>query len=249
RYQVDAASKLLGGLYYTYAVRGDGQKITEMIPPQEQRKALSALLATLQPEALAIPQKILNMIPPRAFGYGRSRETFKIRTGLTFDALAAAETAANLTVSFILHPARASRLVEYHARNYKFPGLNEVIDKLLMSTWKAAHGSGYHAEIQRVVDNVILQNLLSLAANEEAATQVRAVTSLKLDELKTWLTEQLNKVKDERQRAHNYFAVLQIGRFQDHPEEMNLTKPVEPPAGQPIGMDAFDRNQLQCGWE
>ena len=37
RYQTEAASKVLGGLYYTYAVRGDGQKITERIPGAEQR--------------------------------------------------------------------------------------------------------------------------------------------------------------------------------------------------------------------
>ncbi|MFQ5824707.1 MAG: zinc-dependent metalloprotease [bacterium] len=249
RYQMEAAAKLLGGIYYTYAVRGDGQKITEMIPPQEQRKALDALLATIQSDALALPERVLNLIPPRAYGYSRTRETFHIRTGLTFDPLAAAEAATNLTLRLILHPERAARLVEYHARNAKLPGLNEVTDKLIASTWKSPPGSGYHAEIQRVVDNVVLHNLMSLAANEEAATQVRAMASLNLDDLKTWLTKQLKKAKDESQRAHYYFAISQISRFQEHPEEMNLTKPVEPPAGPPIGLEDSGFIGFQCGWE
>ena len=249
RYQVDAAAKLLGGLYYTYAVRGDGQEITAMIPPQEQRQAFDALLATLKPAALALPDTILKLIPPRAYGYSRNRETFNIRTGLTVDPLAIAETTANLTVSLILHRERAARLVEYHARNGKFPGLTEVTDKLITSTWKSAHGSGYHAEIRRVVDNVVLHNLMSLSANEEAATQVRAIASLRLDELKTWLRKRVKKTKDESQRAHYYFAIAQISRFQEDPERMHLTKPVEPPAGPPIGIENFAIFGVKCGLE
>ena len=45
RYQTEAAAKVLGGLFYTYALRGDGQKITERIPGAEQRRALDALHA------------------------------------------------------------------------------------------------------------------------------------------------------------------------------------------------------------
>src|SRR5262249_52454568 len=39
RYQVEAAVKLVGGLDYTYALRGDGQKITEPISAKEQARA------------------------------------------------------------------------------------------------------------------------------------------------------------------------------------------------------------------
>lgn len=136
RYQVDAASKLLGGLFYTYAVRGDGQTVTEIVSPEQQRRALQALLATLTPEALAIPEQILALIPPRAYGYSRDRETFRIRTSVTFDPLAAAETAANETVRFLLHPARAARLIEYHALDSQNPGFAEIVDKLLAATWQ-----------------------------------------------------------------------------------------------------------------
>ena len=45
---LEAAAKVLGGLYYTNAMRGDGQLIAKMATPAEQRKALDALLATVQ---------------------------------------------------------------------------------------------------------------------------------------------------------------------------------------------------------
>ena len=36
------------------------------------------------------------------------------------------------------------------------PGLVEVLDKIIASTWKAPVGAGYNAEIQRTVNMVVL---------------------------------------------------------------------------------------------
>ena len=38
RYQVEAASKLVGGMDYTFALRGDGQTATQIVPAAEQRR-------------------------------------------------------------------------------------------------------------------------------------------------------------------------------------------------------------------
>ncbi|MCG8603972.1 zinc-dependent metalloprotease, partial [bacterium] len=246
RYQVDAASKLLGGMYYTYAVRGDGQKVTEMIPPDRQRQALSALLATLKPEVLALSEDVLRTIPPRAYGYNRSRETFNIRTRLTFDPLAAAETAASMTVDFILHPERAARLVEFHSRNKDYPGFNEVVEALLATSWQRDRGTDHLAEIQRVVDNVVLYNLMSLSADKSASNQVRAIASMGLVNLDTWLSSEMPNTQDPDQRAHIYFALSQMRRFHNHPEGMNYTNPADPPAGPPIGMEDASTIEIRC---
>jgi len=237
RYQTEAAVKVLGGLNYTYALRGDGQKATMMIPASEQRRTLEVLLQTLQPDFLALPERVLSLIPPRAYGYSRNRENFEMRTGLTFDPLAAAETAASMTLGLILHPERAARLVEYHSRDNSLPGLSEVVDQLFKVTWKATPASGYHAEIQRVVNNLVLDHLMKLAANEEAATQARATVWLKLEELKNWMMDEIKQTADESTKAHYLFAAAQINRFQSNPKEMHFSAPLTPPAGQPIGMD------------
>ena len=240
RYQTEAVTKLVGGLHYTYAVRGDGQKSTEMVSPTEQRRALETLLQTIQPGFLTLPEPLLKLIPPRAFGYARSRETFNSRTSLTFDPLAAAETAASMTVGLLLHPERAARLVDYQSRDGGFPGLSEVTDQLIHATWKSTPGSGYAAEIQRVVNNVVLYHLMALAANEEAAAQARAIAWLKLDDLKNWLSNQAQQAGDESLKAHYVFAVAQINQFQNHPQEIRVSAPLTPPAGQPIGMEDSD---------
>src|SRR5256885_7560710 len=114
RYQVEATSKLIGGMDYTFALRGDGQTPTQIVTASEQRRALAALLATLKPEALELPESLLKIIPPRPPEYERGREHFKIRTYPAFDALAPAEAAAQHTLQFLFNPERAQMLVEFH---------------------------------------------------------------------------------------------------------------------------------------
>ncbi|HKE56996.1 MAG TPA: hypothetical protein VKB46_09850, partial [Pyrinomonadaceae bacterium] len=142
----------------------------------------------------------------------------------------------------LLNQERAARLVEFHARDARNPGLIEVIDKIFAATWKAPAAAGYHGEIQHVVDMAFLGDLMALAANERTSNQVRAIASLKLEQLKSWLSTQRALGADENQRAFLYYAVEQIKRFQDDPKKMNLTRPQDPPDGQPIGMD------WRCDW-
>ena len=235
RYQVEAATKVIGGQDYTYSLKGKGDRKPEIVAPEEQRRALAAVLETLKPDALAVPDSLLRLIPPRPAGYPRSRETFRIRTQPVFDALAPAEAIAVHVSGFLFNQERAARLVQFHARDPRNPSLGEVIDRVLAATWKAPAASGYRGELQHTVNMVVLTNLMSLAANERAANQVRAIASWKVEQLKTWLTGQRRVSADENQRAFLYYTVEQIKRFQEDPKKMNLTTAQQPPDGQPIG--------------
>ena len=237
RYQVEAASKVVGGMDYTIALRGDNQLPTQIVAPAEQRRALAGVLATLKPEALALPEALLRIIPPRPVDYDRGREHFKIRTSPAFDGLAPAEAAAQHTLQFLFNPERAARLVEFHARDAQNPGLGEVLDAVLDATWKAPRTPGYHAEISHVVENVALYQLISLAASEQAATQVRAVAAQKLTQLLLWINKNVEDSMDESERAHRLHAGYEIKRFQDDPKAFHMPPPAEPPDGPPIGTD------------
>jgi hypothetical protein len=234
RYQVEAAGKLVGGMDYTFALRGDGQTPTQIVAPAEQRRALAAVLATLKPDVLALPEALLKMIPPRPPDYERGREHFKIHTSPAFDAMAPAEAAAQHALQFLFNPERAARLVEFHARNAENPGLEEVLDTILAATWEAPHGTGYPAEIARAVDNVVLYDLMALSAYEHAAGEVRAIASVKLRDLKNWLDSPAAQGIDP---AHVYFAAKQIEQFQKDPKQITVPAPAEPPDGAPIGTD------------
>ena len=235
RYQAEAAAKVLGGLDYSYQLRGDGQKGPVRVPGAEQRRALDALLRTLQPSALTLPPSIVALIPPPANGYQRTREDFRGHTGLTFDPVGAAESAADMTIGLILNPERCARLVQYHAQDAAEPGLEEVIDKLLAATWKARVAAGLDGQVQRATDAVVLYRLIQLAGNETAAPQVRATAGLKLTDLRDWLAKQLPP--DREALAMDRFAAGEIRKFEADPRQLSIPRPAPAPPGMPIGDD------------
>lgn len=240
RYQVEAAAKVLGGVDYTYALRGDGQKPVTMIPAKDQLRALDACLQTLTPTALALPEKIIELIPPRPLGYDKNeRETFRGYTGLTFDAVAPAETAASMTLGFLLHPERAARLVQHHALHPELPSLDRVIDQIINATWKCAAQSGYPGQLQQVVNYQVLHHLVKLSADKTVAPQVRAIAALKVKELADWLTTV--QAKDVAWKAHYGFALAQLKDFSQMPEMLSMPGALPVPDGAPIGME-------EAGW-
>jgi hypothetical protein len=237
RYQIEAASKLIGGLNYRYALKGDGQPVTEFVTALQQENALNALLKSVSPNALMLPENLLKIIPPRPLGYERHREVIKIKTGLTFDALAIAEEAANGTFGMILRPERANRLVEHHARNSSLPSLESVLDQLISATIKANGKLGYEGAVQMTTNNALFVNLAALAQHSEAAAQSRAITRLKLNQLKSWLTTKINITTDEEWKAHYVYLANEINDFFTDIKAYKPENLFAAPPGQPIGMD------------
>ncbi len=237
RYQVIACSKILGGLEFRYALKNDGQPIVQIVEAKEQRRALNALLQTINIENLSIPENVLGLLPPRAFGYPRTRETFNVHTGVAFDALAAAETASELTLQMILQNERAARLVEYHARDSNNPSLSEVIKKVLNMTWYTDRKNGMNGEIQRVVDMVTLYNLMNLVGNKNSTNQVKAETMAKIAGLKKWLIQKQKRQRNNSLLAHYKHAITIIDKFEKDTSSIAINKPLAPPAGSPIGTD------------
>jgi hypothetical protein len=235
RYQVEAAAKVIGSVDYTFALRGDALTPNKPVSAAEQKRALDAVLATLTPGALELPESLLKMIPPRPPGYPENRELFHGRTTPVFDSLAPAEAAATHTLSFLFDADRAERLIEMHAAHADVPGFDEVVDRIFAATWKAPRQTGYAAEIQHVVNDVVLYDLMLLANNPAAATQARATALLKLNELRDWLGKQ--PAGDEGWRAAYFYAGEQIKRFIADPKQFDIPRPVVLPDGMPIGSD------------
>ncbi|MBM4186568.1 MAG: DUF5117 domain-containing protein [Gemmatimonadetes bacterium] len=234
RYQVEAAVKAVGGQRYDYAMRGDGTVPLETVGRAEQVTALDAVLETLAPGELALPAAALRLIPPRPTGYDRHRELFDRYTGLTFDAIAPAVSAATMVVELLLHPERAARLVQQRALDGRQLGLEETIDRLTRSTFDAVPVSGYHAEIARAVQRVVADQLMALVQAAPAA-QVRAVARQKLVGLKT---RPLIGGPTEAARAARALLVADIDRFLERPfDPTRRIAPAGLPPGSPIGHD------------
>ena len=250
RYQVEATTSTVGGIYFTYAMRGDGREPVKAAPAAEQRAALDAVLDTLKPAELALPRELLAKIPPRPSGYGNTRELFPRYTGQMFDAITPAVVASDMTLGFLLSDTRAARLVEQHALDPALPGLEAVIDQLLTSTFGATSASPYEAEIARAVQRVVVERLMTLASTADMP-QVRAIASQKLQQR----AQRLSATPSTNAGASAHAAMLasDIKRFLDRPytPANRIDAPTAPP-GAPIGdpgMDWLGRLAPYCGWQ
>jgi hypothetical protein len=245
RYQTEAVTKVIGGEFYTYAVRGDGQRPTEPVRAAEQRAALAVVLKTISPETLDLPDRIIALLAPHPAGYEERRESFKGRTGMTFDPLGAAEASAQQTISLLLDPERAARLVQHHAYDNGQLGLSEVLDKLIEVSWKLQAKNSREAAIQRTVADVALAQMLALADDQKTSAEARAMTRMKLTELRHWAAAL--KTTNEAESAHLRMTADQIRNFEVRPgREMKPTEPLTPPPGMPIGeSEEFDAPYIQ----
>jgi hypothetical protein len=239
RYQLTAATKSIGGVYYTYAVKTENSanpnQIAEIVPAQKQREALQAVLDTIKAEELAVPENILKIIPPTAYGYGSQRnELFPKRTDPIFDPIGAAEIAADMTIKGLLEPNRAARLITFNSRNKNNPHFREVIDALINSTWKIPYSTiDYHAEIQRTLQELTVRNLMNLAENEDAPTQVRAVATEGLHKIAAEIAPRLSRGEG---KEFNRPMLEDIERFLARPSSPRKeTKSLPETPGDPIG--------------
>jgi len=239
RYQLTAAIKTLGGVYYTFSVRGNNgpvpARVAEPVPADRQQDALATVLSTIKPEELVISDEILKLLPPVASGYGSGRsELFAKRTSPIFDSTGVAEIAADMAITGLLEPNRAARMISQNARIKRNPHFREVVDALIKTTWKAPTAADVRlAVIQRAVQSLVVTRLMDLAATERAHPQVRSIAA---DALRSLLAT-LKRTRGVGDDGPHYRSTADdIDRFLTRPDApRKQTTPLATPPGDPIG--------------
>jgi len=227
RFQLHAVGKLIGGSYFNYTMRGDGQEAPAAVNDARQRQAIDALLGTLQAELLRLPAGLASSIVPRPPGHPKSREAFTGATGVTFDSLAPAASAVTLTLEVLLNPERAARMSRSGA-----PSFAELINALLAATWDA-RVSAADASLQRQTNMLVLEGLLRLAVTESVDNAVRATALAAVDRMHG-RTQQLVSA-DSEELAFLRLAQMKIDRVLADPASIETLPVVTVPPGSPIG--------------
>lgn len=231
RYQLEAVCKLIGGMNYSYSVRGDvNQQKPQILPKATQEKALQAALGCLNADVLTLPERIISLIPPRPPMYYSVGELFQKRTGMSFDALSAAEALANYEFEFLFNAERANRLVQFKAEANTM-GWDDVLDAIINKTWKANWQSGLKKEVQIQTQQMVLSWILGLSQSEQANYLVKSICFDRLQSLKQYATEQMKA--NPSLRAHYSYAIERINK----PKDIQLPVHKEIPPGAPIGCD------------
>ena len=237
RYQTEAVSKLIGGVRYGYAVRGDGQPANEPVSEAQQQRAAEVLIETLRPEFLSLPENIIRLIPTQPIGYDRDRELFKSNTGGFFDPLAAAGSSAGLTLDMVLLPERLNRLVEQEARgalrSFTATTLLQQMQTALFE--KRDPESPMAAEIRRTVQQLFVNRLLTLAAADAATASVKGIVLLRINTLEDDLNRQLLRENNGNEQAQLTYLLRQIRLFREKPADFKPAPAPAIPPGQPIG--------------
>ncbi|HEY0356492.1 MAG TPA: hypothetical protein VGC29_09825, partial [Flavisolibacter sp.] len=170
------------------------------------------------------------LIPPRPAGYEFTRELFKKRTGLAFDALSPAEMAADLSLSLLLDTERMNRMVEYELMHNGL-GLEEMIQTIIDRTFRSTRRKGMEGLVQMQTEQIVLTYLLANSINDNASFITRSVLTKKLNELKTFIENKNRVATDATYSGHLLLALERMKK----PENAKPTAHAELPPGAPIG--------------
>jgi len=235
RYAIEAATKAIGGMEYTFALRGDGQTPSTVVAPEKQRAALRELIATIQPRELAVPERIVKMIPPSPYGYSGGWGFATTPAGIVYNPLAVAGALASNVADGILQPDRIERVLAFHARDAASPSADEVIGTLIAGVYtNSTATTAYERGVRRQARRAVVDALFALAADQQSTADVRAVADDQLNRLATTLTAA--KSTDAEDRAANAEVVRNVRNWLDRRIAPPHTSGVIPlPPGTPIG--------------
>lgn len=232
RFTLEAAIKTVGGMEYSYAVRGDPTPPTRIVSADRQRRALGQLVAAIQPAQLDVPERVLRLMAPQPFGYQGTRFDFGSRANPAFDHLGVARTLAGMVVSGVLDPARMARVAAFNERDPDLPSPEEVVAAFVDGTWRAGTGEEV---LGRVAQRAVLDALVDLAADADASVESRAAAEWGLRSIREAIDEAPDPTWPPL-TAHNGLAVADIDRFLTRRfDGGERTRELAAPPGTPIG--------------
>jgi hypothetical protein len=227
-------------------MRGDGQPGPAVVDADVQRAALEKMLKTLQAETLALPEHLLDLIPPKPTGISTTRENFRGYTTPAIDPVAMAEVASDHSASLIFNPERAARLSLQSARNSELPDLHEVIMEVVHNTILDDEKEGYLGSVQRAINVSVLRNFIDLAGNRNASPDVQALTRMMLSHVQGHLSEKAEGDSAMIWKAHYSETSNMIDRFLSNAESFSVPPAPYTPPGSPIGSGLMNGDLLMC---
>jgi hypothetical protein len=252
RYQVEAAAKLIAGVDYAYEVKDNVKANNESleenryrvnaVPAEKQQQALTALLSTLDADFLTLSEDIISLIPPKAYGYSRTRESFSSQTGITFDPVTAAQASAKHTLALLLNHERLSRLQQQVMREQSsnsgkstLYSVNELITQLLDNTIKKRPEVGLKLLVQQRVNQQVVEQLLTLWHQDSVVTEVRGEIFSSLEKLSEWLDDHNDSRKYKSLSTQFLLLEQQIDFSLESNKKVTPQSKISMPPGSPIG--------------
>lgn len=245
RFQVAATAKLIGGVDYDYEIKkgaiksgaiknGDNKGLNRPVDGKWQQSALDALLTTLTPEFLSLPEELLEQLPPWAYGDSASREDFSSSMAMVSDPLAMAEVSARHSLSLMLVPARLNRLVLQHARDPQLLSASQLFERLINQGIKQApQPAGMKGLVIQRTQAVLIDQLLLTLRAPGVNPVVVAQLDEQLSQLANWLKKRGNWSNPSAAAYAKWLAKNLLASLEDN-DTLLIKKPAVMPPGSPI---------------
>jgi hypothetical protein len=174
------------------------------------------------------------------------RELFPRYTGLPFDPITPGLAAADVTLTAVLDPDRAARLVSQSAYDTTLPSFGDVVDRLMVAVLDDRPATVYAAEVNRAAGRALVERLITLAG-DAPMPQVRAIATSRLRRIAARLKAMPAGTSDA-QAAHAQLVQADIARFltRPYPQAKPAVAPTVPP-GAPIGSVWGPSDDGWCG--
>ena len=238
RFQINAASKSIAGMIYGYEIKGETLVPRHSIVSRaRQDEATDIVLEALSANYLTLPTHILDLIPPKAFGYRLTQESFPRDTGASFDALALVEAHANHTLGLLFNKERLARINDFNVRDNGQISLDRYIVKIAQKTMLAPRitDNPLKAAVHRRVGHVFVHYMMMTALDNGASPEVQAMVASHLNGLKAILEDRIaNDEMIREYKAHYQAQARRIGLFLsgDYKPKSSDLAPIPP--GEPI---------------
>lgn len=236
RYQVEAAAKLIAGVDYSYQVKSaEPQQAMQWVSGALQQQAVNSLLHSISPKVLTLPDHIVKLIPPKAYGYSRNRESFKANTGITFDPISAAEASAKKALSLMFNAQRLARLQQQAVMDKRILSVASLFEQVTNKTIKTSPQSGLALLVQQRVNQQVIEQLLALWHRKGLVSEVRAEVFVTLNELASWLNAKSTSRKYKPMAAQFTLLANQINFSLAQGKLVTPASTINLPPGSPIG--------------
>ncbi len=256
RYEVGAVAKSIGGVDFNYALRGDGAPAPRAMDGPTQRRALAALLGTLDPAVLDLPDSLIDQLSTGRDGSADRQydtELFGDTQTPVFDIATAAQAITDITLDNLLEPSRLARVADQGARISGALDLNELLKRTTEVVAAEKSISPREARLRRVVRQRLVVKLAQVMADASVPPTVTAEVKTALEALGHQL--EALKTGDPADLAQaRYLSGLILNRSRDDLAALadaDLKRGATPPPGMPIGAEGGEDgwfSEALSGW-
>jgi hypothetical protein len=253
RYEVDAVAKSVGGVDFNYAVRGDGAPSPRPVDGAAQRRALSAMLKTLDPAVLDLPDGLIDELSTGRDGSSDPQyetELFSVSRTPVFDIAAAAEAATDITLGDLLETSRLERVADQGARDPQALGLAELLTSTVDVVFSNQTLTSRQGQLRRTVRARLVARLARVLEDRSASPTVVAEAGAALDRIGGRLAQgKVGDVADQSQAR--YLSGLILNPSRDGLAalaEADRKRGVQPPPGMPIGAEGGEDDWFSAPW-